>query len=82
MIALSTGTSAESVRDRGLRECWPTVLAALEEAADARIERIEVASCLDCVRSSDGLCETHRNGRACAEEHQRTADALAAVWGE
>src|SRR5437867_2215310 len=61
--AMSTMSGEGSPRDQILRECGPILLAALEDAADARIERTE-ASCPECVQSPDQLCETHSEDRA------------------
>jgi cytosine/adenosine deaminase-related metal-dependent hydrolase len=72
--------SATSTRNRILRACAPIVLAALEDAAEARMERTE-GWCLDCVESAEELCDTHREDRARAEEYWRTFDELKAVLG-
>lgn len=70
-----------SVTYRAGGRCGPIVLAALEEAADARIVVSRRHPCPDCVTSSERLCETHHQDRARAEEYRRTSDGLCAVLG-
>jgi hypothetical protein len=73
-------TSGEGrTREEILRDFWTVVMAALDEAAEARMERIDAGSCPECVESSDGLCETHGEDRARADEYRQTWAELEAV---
>ncbi len=63
-----------------LQTCAPLVLAALEDAAGARIEHTE-GWCLDCVDSAEEFCGTHQEDRDRADEYRRTFDELWAVLG-
>jgi hypothetical protein len=63
-----------------LRTRGPILLAALEDAAEARIERTE-GSCVDCGEAADRLCGTHQEDRERAGEYRRTFDELQAVLG-
>jgi hypothetical protein len=60
---LTCDQAIEIARARALRELLgrigPILLAALDEAADDRVERVEGA-CADCVRSGEERCDDHR----------------------
>jgi hypothetical protein len=56
------------------------MIAALEEAAEGRIDRVE-AYCYDCGEAPDELCETHATDLERADEYRRTLEQLRAALG-
>jgi hypothetical protein len=76
---LTCDQAIDLVRSAALRELLrthgPVLLAALEEAADERVERAGYA-CIDCARSLEGRCMDHETDLERAAEYRRTHDAL------
>jgi hypothetical protein len=79
---LSCDQAIELVRSAALRELLrthgPVLLAALQEAADERVERVGNA-CVDCARSHEGRCMDHQTDLERAAEYRRTHDVLSAL---
>ncbi len=55
-------------------------MAAIEDAAGARVDRTE-AYCDDCAEFPDGQCETHAGDRERADKYRRTLEELRVVLG-
>jgi hypothetical protein len=70
---------AAALRDR-LRALGPLLWAALEDAADDRMERAD-GYCYDCAVSPDERCETHAEDLERADEYRRTLEELRALMG-
>jgi hypothetical protein len=67
------------VRERIHRDHAPVILAALDDAAEARIERTK-ATCPECSAAPPlELCPTHTADRERAEEYHQVADTLRAA---
>lgn len=79
---LTCAQAIELVRSAALRELLrthgPVLLAALDEAADERVERVSSA-CADCARSLEGRCMDHETDLERAAEYRRTRDALSTL---
>ena len=74
--------AANLVRAAALRELLsrigPTLLAALDDAAEDRIERAD-SYCIDCVDAGGSRCDTHQGDLDQSAEYRRTYDTLHAA---